>query len=64
MQRDEHAQQAVDQPLPPSPVAALVLLGVTAFPLGTTDEGILEMSVKYQSCHSAIQLLTPWVTAG
>ena len=64
MQRDEHAQRALDQRLPPSSVAALVLLGVTAFPLGTTDIGILEMSVKYESCRSTIQLLTPQVTAG
>lgn len=58
MQRVERAQQALDQRLPPSSAAALVLHGVIAFPLGTTDVGTLEMSVKYQSYHSTIQLLT------
>lgn len=50
------------QRLPPSP--APVPLGVTALPLGTPDEGILEAAVKYQSCQSTAQLLAPSIPAG
>lgn len=64
MQRDERTQQSADQRLSPPSAAALVLFGVTASPSGSIDVGILEMPVKYQSCHSTIQPLPPLVTTG